>query len=337
MRVALVSSWPPDKCGTADGAHLLAEHLEACGAEVARISCSARGCRATLTMIKDILRTDPDVVHYEFPTMHHGSRVAPHLYPHLVRKPTVFTLHEFRRLRLRRRLLCLFSGPRPHFVFPARCERAAAERLAPWLRGRFHDVPIGSNIPKAEHQDARDPNLVTFFGLLGPNRGIEKFLNLAAAANLRSPHLRFQIVGHEHWGACEYIAAQRATAARSGNISWRVGLEAKSVAAELARSRWAYLPYPDGAAENRGTLLAALENGCAVVTTAGRCTTDEIRKCVLLAATPDDALRLILRATIEPSIVTELAAQTPGLLERHRWDAIANAYLAVYRRAINRR
>ncbi len=73
------------------------------------------------------------------------------------------------------------------------------------------------------------------------------------------------------------------------DIIWDIDLEEKEVCKILSEALFSYLPFPDGASERRGTLLAVLGNGLVTITTKGKHTTKEIEEVVLLANTPYEA------------------------------------------------
>lgn len=336
MRVAIISSWPPAKCGTADGAELLATNLAAKGVAVARVSCHGRGAVAARRIMAEVRAFNPDVVHHEFPTIHHHRNPLAHLYPFLIRQPTVVTLHEFIRLGTRRRLACLLPRPGAHYVFPTAHEMEAARHFAPFLRSRLHTVPIGSNIPASERPPARLANRVAYFSLLGPRRGIEQFMALARLALNKKPCLEFLIIGEEHYDCEQYLAQLRQSGADLLNLRWCINSTAATVADHLAAASVAYLPYPSGAAENRGTLLACLQNGCIPLTTRGPYTPKALDQAAVYAASTEEALEAISAIAAAPQLQAQLRKSGRAYLRQHDWPNIAARYISVYLAAARR-
>lgn len=121
MRICMVcGTYPPARCGIADGLRILSEALAARGAEVSVVTSSYLGISEsqgnprvlpvikswrlsnTLQAIKAILATRPDIVHFQFPNGEYGKHpLCNFLVPltKLARSSTrvVVTFHEFLR------------------------------------------------------------------------------------------------------------------------------------------------------------------------------------------------------------------------------------------------
>lgn len=332
MRVAIVSSWPPDRCGVADGVARLAEELAGLGVEVVPVSCARRDI---VGLARAVRRTGAEVAHHEFPTMHHRHNLAPYLCPLLHGLPCVVTLHEFTRLEWRRKLQAIGPALHGQMVFPTRAEKEAAARWLPWAARRMHFIPVSSNVPTCAEPVARDPSRVAFFGLLGPGRGIEQFLALAELAKKGCAPLQLRLVGEEHQGEEAYGRRVQARA-RALDVEIVLNQPLRRVAQELAAAAFAYLPYPLGAAENRGTLLAALGNGCIPVTTRGNLTPSDLAPAVEFATNPVAALRAILDLQGAPPRQAALRAAGAAYASRFGWGAVAGGYADVYRAAARR-
>jgi glycosyltransferase involved in cell wall biosynthesis len=143
-------------------------------------------------------------------------------------------------------------------------------------------IPIGSNIavdpPAGYDRNAwrarlgitPAETLVAFFGLISPTKGLDVLLD---ALQRLPERFRLLIVGGEAPAAQDraYAAELRA---RIAGTAWRGRViitgqcPEQEVSAHLLAADLAALPFGDGASFRRGSLLAALTHGLAVVTTA---------------------------------------------------------------------
>lgn len=147
-------------------------------------------------------------------------------------------------------------------------------------------VPIGANVPdrppagwtKDGWRDAagipRDSDLLIYFGFLNPSKGGRTLL--AALGRLVSQGrdaclvmLGGSVGASDATNAAELEAfrSEVAAAGLTDRIIWTGHVPPETVSGWLRAADVAVLPYADGASYRRGSLLAALEHGCAVVTT----------------------------------------------------------------------
>jgi len=102
------------------------------------------------------------------------------------------------------------------------------------------------------------------------------------------------------------------------------------------------LQYRDGASYRRGTLMAALAHGCAIVTTVGRRQAAggsqqlpplrDGENCLLVP--PDDSRALaeaIQRAMASPELRAKIGAGARALAQHFTWDKIVEQHLELYR------
>ena len=150
---------------------------------------------------------------------------------------------------------------------------------------RLRLIPIGSNIPVApplgynrERSRKRlevEPSemLVAYFGLLSRSKGIDLLLDaLATLSKDGRRHWKLLLIGGEATAPHDQVYAaeivEQIARLKLGNRIIRTGqVDEVTVSAHLLAADIVALPFRDGASFRRGSLLAALAHGCAVVTT----------------------------------------------------------------------
>ncbi len=159
--------------------------------------------------------------------------------------------------------------------------------LAAWGHARrLALVPIGANVPDAPPagwsregwRDAagipRDADLLVYFGFLNPSKGGRTLLAALGRLVAQGRDARLVMLGGTVGASDATNAAELAAFANevgaaglSDRIIWTGYAPPAEVSGFLRAADVAVLPYADGASYRRGSLLAALEHGCAVVTT----------------------------------------------------------------------
>ncbi len=335
LRVAIISgSWPPDHCGVGDYAERLSGALREQGIEVTCLGGEPWSGLATLREFRRAVKTRRfDLVHIQYPTMGFGRSIVPALLPLLSRNvPIVVTLHEFSSFRAARRLWFVTFA---HFVdlriFTGSDERGKFRRRMKPSRGIDLVVPIGSNIP-AGTSTARLEKTICYFGLLCPGKGIEDFLDLAASAPPAG--WRFALIGAmtKTYAAYADTVVRRA---RSLGVALHLDESAVEVAHRLSAIEIAYLPFPDGACDTRGSLHAVMRNGAVVVTKHSERTSASIMASTVHAADVTEA-REKVRMLFGDDQRRE-ALRRAGRCVPPGWRDIAADHLAGYTSALRAR
>jgi glycosyltransferase involved in cell wall biosynthesis len=237
-------------------------------------------------------------------------------------------------------------------------------------------IPIGSNIAVAppEHYNraawrARlgisvDETLLAYFGLISLSKGLDTLLDALARLSAR---FRLVVIGGAATAPEDraYADAIRQQIVRLG-LDQRVTITGHcaetDVSAHLLAADIAALPFADGASFRRGSLLAALAHGLAVVTTwpttdHRRPTTDDRASSAsvhrplsivyrplidgenVMLVPPRDALALtaaIERLARDTGLREQLAAGGRALAAQFGWGAIAAQHEQLYERLIRR-
>jgi glycosyltransferase involved in cell wall biosynthesis len=330
MKIAMVTgSYPPDVCGVGDYTSKLVQALRQKGMDV-EIFLKPRWKLAKAVQIaREISAAKPDIIHIQYPTFGFGSDLAPQVLSILLH-PCVVTLHEASQVHILRRLsLIAFALRSRCLIFTTEHELKYSLNIVPWIGKWSTVIPIGSNISGNGKALTRDIDDVVFFGLLRPDRGIEDVIRLAEL--LKAGHFRYgvQIIGVPGQSSHDYLKRIRILS-KDLPITWTIGLPEEDVAKLLARSRIAYVPYPDGASERRGSLLALLSNGVVAITTEGRFTSNAIRDTVLFAATPEQAFEVIQNIESDYAQQNELRKKALEYAARYDWDNIATKHIETY-------
>jgi glycosyltransferase involved in cell wall biosynthesis len=94
------------------------------------------------------------------------------------------------------------------------------------------------------------------------------------------------------------------------------------------------MPFPDGASEKRGSLLAALSNGLPVITTKGRSTPTELEDVVRFCSSPAEAVEAAQALLEAPALREELGARGRHYAEKFSWESIAQSHIAIYQQLV---
>ena len=313
LRICLVSgTYPPARCGVGDYTERLAGALVDRGAEVSVITSSYLGTqpraanpavlplvdswemRAAPRVLLRILQTQPQIVHFQFPTTEYYSHRLFDLLVAMLRLwpgPTklVVTLHEPATVSktiipgLFRPLRHWFSGAWTNALIVVdesyRDRFWAASPRMRWLPSKV--IPIASNIPvskmrPAELQKLREhegiPNnvaVLSYFGFVQPRKGFEQVLDILTLLRSRGFPAKLILVGE----LSEGNPYHRDLLARINNDGLKLDVKVlghvdRVVAANyLAMSDACVLPFIDGVHPKRGSFLAAAQQGTFVVTT----------------------------------------------------------------------
>ncbi|MCW5691680.1 MAG: glycosyltransferase family 4 protein [Pseudolabrys sp.] len=330
-KVLLVSgSWPPQVCGVGDYTQVLSHELASIGIGVERFASDRFSQLYAPSILDEIERTDCDLIHVQYPTAGYGRSLTPSAIARRIRsRPVVVTLHEYSVFKpYRRAWFSPFARHCAARIFTTGEERALFEQRFPRRRGVDTTIEIGSNVPSAA-DGRRQPNLVCYFGLIAPNKGLEAFLELARLARMSSSSLTFELIGAVPDRFRRY-ADDIITQATASGIKVAPQLPDHEVAAHLAGATFAYLPFPDGASAKRGTLAAAFVNGLIVATQHSTITPDWIKGATLETAGPQDALGALTRLQADPTARADLSRRVEKAARHFRWDAIADRHAALY-------
>jgi glycosyltransferase involved in cell wall biosynthesis len=328
MKLVMVSgSYPPDVCGGGHYTQRLVEALEMRGVSVEVITGTDWGVK-TVPRVQRLIRTlGADLTHIQYPTVGYGRKLGPHLVGLLER--AVVTLHEASQTHILRQLsLFPFLFGR-HIIFTNRFEQAYVSRIAPWVSQRSSVIPIGSNVPIGRADCERKLDEIVYFGLIRPAKGLESVLDLAGILKQRVSGMTVRIIGLAQEKHMSYLNALREQSA-SLPVVWDLGLSNEATADRLARVAYAYAPFPDGASERRGSLLALLANGVATITMRGPQTPHTLEKTVEFAASPEDAASILEALSSDPGRRQELSRHGVQYASQFSWLAIADLHIELY-------
>jgi glycosyltransferase involved in cell wall biosynthesis len=327
QRICLVAAAPVvGRCGIYDYTVRLADSLRAIGVEAELLDHQDWSPRGTLACFRRIRAMAPDIVHLQYPLIVGGRSIGPHLVSRFLGRPTAVTLHEFSSFDpVRRTLLSLFLTSKVFMT--TEFERARLARRFPAKAAGVTVVPIGSNIPAVERVRGGPPTIL-FFGQIKPDRGLDAFLALARLAADRRPDWRLRVVGAPVAWAPGFLDAARREA--PANLDWFLDRDDGEAAELLGRATVAYLPYPDGASERRGSLIAALGAGLPVVTTGGPFLTPELAQTVHCAVGPEDAFTRIDALLRDPEAAEGASRAGQTYARRFDWAGIARIHAEHY-------
>lgn len=331
--------------------------------------------------------TRADIVHIQYQTaafgMHPMINFAPRLFrPSLLGQGGrgvrfVVTFHDLRVPYLFPKAGRLREGVT--FQLARSCDAVIAtnaedyDRLVTLNLKRLTCIPIGSNIAPIPPPDfdrdavraqlgvAPGETLLCYFGFLNESKGGETLIQaLTEIPNAKLLMLGGQLGASDPTNA-RYLARVKKLTDELGltaRVLWTDFLPQPQVSAHLFASDLCVLPYRDGASYRRGTLMAALAHGMAIVTTASpRGQTTSARRPMgshpsaegsgrlpelrdgenVLLVPPDDPRAIaeaVKRLAASPALCARLRAGARATAEFFTWDKIADQHLELYERLL---
>ena len=344
-------------CGVGDYTHRLADALAEAGAAVTVVTSADPRVRAadsyssvgiqggwsawrSAFVLRTVLRTGPQVVHVQYPTVGYRRGTAPLLFLALVRVlaprvRVVLTLHEFNRFSTRHRLLVRAASLAANLVVtPDRPQIDALVSPMGRLRPRIVEIPIAANIgPVASSArelapagDSDHDLVVGTWGFMRPDKGIDVLLDaFGMVAAARTSRLVFAGDPGPDAGFVEHVKKCVRGSPHAGSVMFTGWQTEEDLSATLLSLDVCALPFEDGLAANRTTYHGAVAHGLYVVTTSEeRVGYDPDSNTTFVS--PGDAAglaRAILEARSHPRRAPHDVADG--------WRDVAHAHVASYR------
>lgn len=332
LKIVIISgSYPPDACGVGDYSFCLVNSLKKKNINVEVFTTSNWGMFNFSKIKKEIHLLRPDIIHIQYPTIGYKKSLVPQLITLL--KPSVVTLHEISQSHILRRLaLCPFSLAN-NIIFTTSYEYEYACKWFPGIKNKSSVIPIGNNIP-VRSVKTKDLTDIIYFGLIRPNKGLEKIIELAKLIKQKSLNYKIRIVGAVDYNKRDYYEKLYNDSV-SLPIAWSLNLSSSEVAEILSRAKIAYLPFPDGASERRGSLIASLANGIVVITTFGTQTPFELKDIVEFTNEPENVLETIQKLLSDENYYKQLAQKGRIYTQKFSWENIAEQHIYIYTKILN--
>jgi glycosyltransferase involved in cell wall biosynthesis len=185
--------------------------------------------------------------------------------------------------------------------------------------------------------------LLCYFGFLSDSKGgIDLVRALALVPNARLLMVGGQVGASDETNAA-YLAQVKNLVAElnlSARVIWTGYTEAAQVSANLLAADICVLPYRDGASFRRGSLMAALAHGLAIVTTTpasngeGAKIRDGENALLVPPQDPPALAEAINRLANDGALRARIALGAKRLSELFTWDKIAAQHLNLYERIL---
>ena len=330
----ITGTYPPQRCGVGDYTQRILSTSIASGWSLFYQKDWQLGNLSQLC--RKLKSTTDRVVCLQYPTMGYGTQITPHLLAIYAvvfeRRKLILTIHEYSQLgwkgKLALKLLFFFASM---VVFTTEFERDAAKKRNPLLR-HTSIIKINSNIPaSACPATAAERGWdICYFGYIRPLKGLEVFVDVVSRLRKEHPSLRIYVMGQTQPEYASFYEPMLERL-RAEGIEYFGDKSSDEVSDMLNHTKIAYLPYPDGLSERRGSFLAAAVNGCVVVSEEGQFTTASQRENIVLS-TKQSAGRVILDLLSDEQKLNNVQKRLLEYVSRNvpcSWDEISSAYKAI--------
>ncbi|MDX2077999.1 MAG: glycosyltransferase family 4 protein [bacterium] len=305
MRIGIVTGeYPPMQGGVGDYTKILAHELVARGHEVFLFT-STQSAEAnpalhitnvvkkwrwgTVRMIQKWAKSHKiDILSLQFETAAYGMSPFIHFLPQMIRVPVVTTFHD---------LMFPYLFPKAGALRPM-IVRYLARTSAGVILTNHEDyleldehprstlIPLGNLVPadlpanfdrtiwRKQAGAGENDFLVAHFGFINHSKGVEILLEDLAYLRANGYPLKLVMIGGKTGSSdptnAEYsqkIDALITQLHLDEAITWTGFVDSEQVNAYLEASDVVCLPFRDGASYRRSSLLAAIHQGCAIITT----------------------------------------------------------------------
>ena len=322
-------------CGVKDSAYRLADALTDFDCEVDVLAPASWNQKAVWAFFRQLQKKKYDVLHVQYPSIGYRTSLIPHVLG-LLRtcRAAVVSLHEFSALPRSQQLSThVFRWSAGTLLFGSEYERSRFNQRLGLLGARQEFFPILSQVPCVPSLSGRDTTVV-YFGQIRPKKGLEAYLELARhSVELGAPY-QFHIMGSVPRAHQVYARTLQAEAPRE--IRWSFDLPFEDVGRVLGHSFAAYLPFPDGASERRGSLAAAWLNGLPVLSRIGEATTPAMRGLVVATRGADDALSALDNLKRRPDEYERISRASQRYAQSRTWKDVAEQHANIYRSLLDK-
>lgn len=307
------------KCGVTDYTLKLVSSLNSSGIET-----STPKLFDVFDLIKE--KRVGDILHLQYPSLDSRYSLLPQILSRLFAK-TIVTFHETLTLnRIRRESLKLFSFKSAivtnNFDYNYFVKRGYNPAL-------IHKINLGPSFDKVESSIANknDKIKVCYFGLMRKDKNIDHVAKLFKQLT-REDDLNIE---------CHVVCGQPLSGSEKqfeiirnkfdSNVVWHIGTPTSELGKLLSQFDYAYLPYPNGADENRSSLISILTAGVIPLVYTSNRTPMFMKEGFLCCDSPDSASLLISR---DRKQVDYLKGKISHLGDKYRWENIVSEHLNIY-------
>lgn len=331
QKIKIISPKLNSGCGVADYTNELVNNLLKIGLDAEIIYVNDWGLSNVRLLLKKISLKSNELLHIQYPSQPYGKSLIINLIGIIYFKKFVLTLHEYSQVHFMRKMsgliLCFCSN---QIIFTNQADMNVITEKWAFLKKKSGLIGIGSNIPVLSKTPCLNIGFnVVFFGLIRPNKGVEEFLQLASISSNSDLKLNFIIIGSKQKGNGIYFE-EILSQVKNLNIEIYLDQEPNHVAEILMSANFAYLHYPDGVSERRGSFLAALGNNLIVLSNKGRYTSLSLSKTYIDCQTPNKAFLTIQQLVNNKSLIGLSNKDINDYLQGRNWDTIAKIHKSLY-------
>ena len=374
MKIGIISGeYPPMAGGVGAYTRILARRLAAHGHEVELLcrdgsaqedipltTVSGWGASQLGAIRRWSNEREFDLINLQYQTAAYAMSPWIHFLPSMLDAPFITTFHD-----LRHPYLFPKAGPLRDWIVKELARGSDGvvvtnpedeTRLADIQRRAL--IPIGSNIPRHD-KDAEKPDLrqrfgmdessfvLGHFGFISESKGVDALLDAVAALRASGQDAQLVFVGGRGnsvdggedalW--LDKIDRRIVDLGLSNAAHFTDYLPDNEVAAFIAAADMMCLPYRDGASYRRGSLMAALNQGAAILTTEPAVAYDAFEhgeNLWLVEPKSADAIAAAIQQLMaNPNQLHRLRAGASDLRTRFDWDDIARDCADFFRRVVS--
>jgi glycosyltransferase involved in cell wall biosynthesis len=297
-----------------------------------------------------------EIVNLQFQTAAYQMSPVIHFLPNFIAKPFITTFHDLRfpylfpkAGKLRNWIVMHLASTSDGIVVTDHEDYERVRQLS-----CVEVIPIGSNILADVSSDfdrlawgkkagaSNGDFLLAYFGFINHSKGVDTLLQ--AIAQLNQPHIKLVLIGGRTGTADPTNAAYADmidTIIRELNLSdkitWTGFVDDAEVSAYLRAADAVVLPFRDGASYRRGSLMAAIQHECAIITTHPTHSDSPFTTANMMIVPPNDPTALanaIQTLATNSELCHQLRLGVAQLKELFDWQVIASAYEALFERVM---
>lgn len=312
-----------EKCGVAAYTHALAVKLRESGYSVIEPKIS------NMSQIFSYIKRDT-ILHLQYPSLDSRFSLLPHVYSH-ISKNCIITFHETKTLTNIRRLCIPFFDPAA-CVVTNDYDFEHATTIFP--RVNIVKIPLAPPFDSGEFKFSGKVGAlkIVYFGLIRNDKGLDHVVEFSNLLAKLRPDVELHIVcGTPRSDQTNNFISFKNQL--SSNTKIHVGTPSPELPNLLSQFDMAYLPFPNGADENRSSLLSLISLGVVPITYASERTPEKMRKLLLTCKSALEAVHLIpvSRELLRASIIDTLS-----LASNYSWDLVVRKHSEIYDDVIKR-